>query len=94
MRAINIFRRSENENRVWLHLSQEIHVAFDIRTKTILGVGGILAQMRRQVNNNFVSAHPGGVQRAEHVQMRAPRKVFSLKEAAHVGAKITAAACD
>ena len=94
MRAINIFRRSEDENRVWLHLSQEIHRTFDIRTKTFFGVSGILAQVRRQVNDNFISAHPGGVQRAEHVQMRAPRKIFSLKEAAHVCPQITAAAGD
>ena len=62
MRAINIFRRSEDEHGVWLHLAQEIHRAFDVRAKAIFGVGGVLAQMRRQVNDDFISAHPGGVQ--------------------------------
>src|SRR5207253_5383206 len=47
MRAINIFRRSEDEHGVWLHLAQEIHRAFDVRAKAIFGVGGVLAQMRR-----------------------------------------------
>ena len=46
------------------------------------------------MNHYFVDAGPGGIERVQHVQMRATRKVFGIEKAAHVSAEITAAASD
>ena len=60
-------------------------------SKAILGVGGILAQVCCEVNYDFIDPDPRGVERAKHVQMRAPREIFGLEKTAHVRAEIPAA---
>ncbi len=43
VRSIDIFGRSKDEYRVWLHLPQQVDRALNICAKAILSVGGVLA---------------------------------------------------
>ena len=94
MRPVNIFRRCEDENRPRLHLTQQVYGALDVRAKCLFSFGGIFTEVRGQMNYHIVSPDAGGVQRAEHIQMSASRKVFGIEKRADVSAEITAAACD
>ncbi len=94
MRSVNILRRSKNENRVGLHRLQQVDRAFDIRAKALGRSGGILAEMGGEVDYYFISTGARGIERAENIEMRTPRQVFSVEEATHVCAEISAAACD
>src|SRR6266852_5184325 len=85
---VNIFRRCEDEDRVGLHFLQQVYRAFNVRAERDFSVGGILAGVRGEMNYGFISAGSGRIQRTEHVQMRAPRKILSLKETADVCAEI------
>ena len=94
VRAIDIFGRSKDENRLWRHLAQEIQSAFDICAKAIFGVGGIFAELGGEMYDDVINTHPGRVEWAEHVEMRSAREIFGVKRAAHVRPEITTTACD
>ena len=94
MRAIDILGRSKDENRLWLHLAQEIQRAFDVCAKATFGVGGIFAELGGEMYDDVINTHPRRVEWAEHVEMRSAREIFGFKKAAHVRSEITAAACD
>src|SRR6267378_4117559 len=91
---VNIFRRREDEDRVRLHFLQQVYRAFNVRAERDFSVGGILAGVRGEMNYDFIRAGSGCIQRTEHVQVRAPRKILSVKETADVCAEITTAAGD
>ena len=69
VRSINVLGGSKDEYRVWLHLSQQIHRALNIRTKAIRGVGGILTQLGSEVDYDFVIPGLRRIERAEHIEM-------------------------
>jgi hypothetical protein len=54
---------------VRLHLSQEVYGAVNVCAKTILGFGGIFAQVCSEVNYDFIFTGPGGIERAQYVEL-------------------------
>jgi hypothetical protein len=94
VRTVNILRRSQYEDGVRLHLSQKVYGAFNVCAKTILGIGWVFAEMRSEVNYDFIIAGPGDVERAQNIELRSSRKIFGCEEISHLSAEISAAAGD
>src|SRR5437660_7125767 len=61
VRAIDVFGRSENKNRIRFRRTEQIYRAFDVRAKALLGVGRVFAEMSSEMNYDFVGAGARGI---------------------------------
>jgi hypothetical protein len=76
------------------HFAQQVDGAFDIRAKALVGIRGIFAQVRGEMDYDVVGRHARSIQLVEDIKVRAPREIFSVEEAAHVRAEVTTTACN
>ena len=94
VRAVDIFSRRENEDRIRRHFAQDVDRAFDVCAKAIIGFVRIFTKVCSEMDDDVIAADASSVKWAENAQLRTSRQIFGVEELPHVCAEITTAACD